>query len=163
MPNLWQRLFRKSSSSVDADMPVEFSLYTDRAIHLITSSDGQLEDAQIIALLEANDIPHAEAVELLLFLLMAFCLHLLPEVTWHNYYFEYISKEKRIKHLYTDNKRYLLIQEALQRYLAGNFTKTDYYKIAGRSASFHSLNQLLLDNPGRKLSEVLVTPETVIY
>jgi hypothetical protein len=151
-------IFKNKRSAPDA-----FASYADQAIRLIAESNGQLEDKQIITLLEAGGIPNTEAIELLLFLPVAFCRHLLPTITWHNHYFEYISKEKQVKRLYTDNQRYLLIQEALQRYLAGSFTKTDYYKIAGRSASFHSINQILLDNPGRKLSEVVVTPETVIY
>ncbi|TVT38319.1 hypothetical protein FNT36_19155 [Hymenobacter setariae] len=143
--------------------PNGFAGYADLAIRLITDSNGQLEDGQIIALLEANGIPRTEAVELLLFLPMAFCRHLLPIINWPDHYFEYISKEKQIKHLYSDNQRYTIIQKALLHYLAGNFTNADYYKIAGRSASFHSINQILLANPERKISEVLVTPETVIY
>ena len=151
-------LFKNKPSAPDG-----FADYADRAIHLITGSDGQLEDGQIIALFEANGIPHAEAIELLLFLPIAFCRNLLSVVNWPDHYFEYISKEKQVKHLYTDNQRYIIIQKALQHYLAQGFTKADYYKIAGRSASFHAINQILLNNPERKLSEVLVTPETVVY
>jgi hypothetical protein len=163
MPGFWQRLLQQSPSSNGTPIPIEFANYAANAIQLLTAADIQITDEQIISLFSTNNIPHKEAVELLLFLPIAFCRNLLPQIDWPNYYWEYISERKRIKHLYAENKRYKAIQEALQDYLAGNFTKTDYHKIAGRSASFHAINQLLLDNPTRKLAEVLVTPETIIY
>jgi hypothetical protein len=153
-----QFLFKNRQSAPDG-----FPGYADQAIRLITNSDGQLQDEQVLALFEANGIPRTEAIELLLFLPMAFCRHLLPIINWPDHYFEYISEEKQIKHLYSNNQRYIFIQQALERYLTNNYTKADYYKIAGRSASFHAINQILLDNPERKLSEILVTPETIIY
>lgn len=162
MVTFWQRFFRKSTPNA-ASVPVEFPDYATRAINLLTNSDGQLEDAQVIDLFLADGIPQREATELLLFLPVAFCRNLLPQMQWHNYYWEYVSDRKQIKRLYADNERYGIIQKALEDYLAGDFTKADYHKIAGRSASFHALNQLLLDNPGRKLTEVIITPETVFY
>ncbi len=144
-------------------VPIEFAQYTKKAIYLITESHGQLEDGQILSLFEKNGIPPKEAVELLLFLPQAFCRHLLAEVKWPEYYLEYISETKNIKHFYADNKRYTIILSELALYLCGVFTHADYHKIAGRSASFHALNEILLNNPGSKLSEILVSPETIIY
>ncbi len=162
MANFWQRFFRKSTTA-DTSVPAEFPSYATRAINLLTNSDGQLEDAQVVDLFLTNGIPQREATELLVFLPVAFCRNLLPQMKWHDYYWEYISDKKQIKRQYTDNERYNLIQKALENYLAGDFTKADYNKIAGRSASFHALNQLLLDNPDRELTEISITPETVVY
>ena len=156
-------LFTRKQAKSGTSMPAEFPRYTQQAIRLITESNGQLQDEQILSLFEKNGIPPKEAVELLLFLPQAFCRHLLSEVNWPDYYLEYVSEVKSIKHFYADNKRYAVILSALQAYVAGEFMKADYYKIAGRSASFHSLNQLLLDNPGRKLAEAIVSPEIIIY
>ena len=162
MANFWQRFFHKSTPA-NASAPAEYLAYATQAISLLTESDGQLEDAQLIDLFLANGIPQREATELLLFLPVAFCRNLLPQLKWHDYYWEYLSDEKQIKRRYADNERYSIIQKALENYLAGDFTKADYHKIAGRSASFHALNELLLANPGRKFTEVIVTPETVFY
>ncbi len=82
---------------------------------------------------------------------------------WHNYYWEYISDKKQIKRLYADNERYIIVQRALEDYLTGDFTQADYLKIAGRSASFRAINQLLLNTPDRELTEISITPETVVY
>jgi hypothetical protein len=162
MANFWQRFFRKSTT-VDTSIPAEFPSYATRAINLLTNSDGQLEDAQVIDLFLVNGIPHREAVVLLLFLPVAFCRNMLPQMQWHNYYWEYISDKTQAKHLYDNNKRYSIIQRALEGYLASNFTQADYLKIAGRSASFRAINRLLLDNPDQELTEISIAPETVIY
>jgi hypothetical protein len=163
MLKILRSLFTSDQAKSGGSIPIEFPQYTQQAIRLITESHGQLEDKQLLSLFERNGIPPKEAVELLLFLPQAFCRRLLSEVKWPDYYLEYISEEKSIKRFYADNERYTVILAALQTYIAGEFLQSDYYKIAGRSASFHSLNQLLLDNPGRKLAEAIVTPETIIY
>jgi hypothetical protein len=162
MANFWQRFFRRSTPAA-ASVPAEFPVYATRAMNLLTNSDGQLDDVQVIDLFLANGIPHREAIELLLFLPVAFCRNMLPQMQWHNYYWEYISDKTQVKHLYADNERYSIIQRALEDYLAGNFTQADYLKIAGRSASFRAINQLLLNNPDRELTKISITPETVIY
>lgn len=162
MANFWQRFFRRSTPAA-ASVPAEFPVYATWAINLLISSDGQLEDAQVIDLFLANGIPHQEAIELLLFLPVAFCRNMLPQMQWHNYYWEYISDKTQAKHLYANNEHYSIIQGALENYLAGDFTQADYLKIAGRSASFRAINQLLLDNPDQELTEISIAPETVIY
>ena len=163
MLKLLRSLLAGDQTNSGDSMPSEFPRYTQQAIRLITESHGQLEDEQLLSLFEANGIPPKEAVELLLFLPQAFCRRFLSVVKWPDYYLEYVSEKKSIKRFYTDNERYTVILNALQTYIAGDFIQSDYYKIAGRSASFHSLNQLLLDNPGRKLAEAIVSPEIIIY
>ena len=81
MPGFWQRIFRKRPSSISVPVPVEFPTYAKRAIQLLTDSDGQLEDTQVIDLFISNSIPYKEAVELLLFLPTAFCRHMLPQIS----------------------------------------------------------------------------------
>jgi hypothetical protein len=156
-------LFTSKQTEFADSIPSEFPQYAQQSICLIIESNGQLEDEQILSLFERDGIPPKEAVELLLFLPQAFCRHLLSEIEWPDYYLEYVSEVKSEKRLYADNERYAVILSALQAYVSGEFMKADYHKIAGRSASFHALNQLLLDNPGRKLAEAIVTPETIIY
>jgi hypothetical protein len=162
MQRFLQKLFGHKQAMF-RDIPVEFSLYSEKAIQLIANSNGQLENKQILALFEANGIPSKEAVELLLFLPIAFCRHMLPQINWPNYYFEFLSESKSIRLLYEKNLRYLAIQSALQQFLASDFTQENYLKIAGRSASFRVINQLLIENPESELAEITVTPETIIY
>lgn len=157
MFKLWQRLFRKASDSI---VPIEFPLYTDKAILLITNSNGQLEDVQVLDLFVTNSIPHKEAIELLLFLPTAFCRHMLSQLDWLVYYIEQTATDKNREVTYASNARYIAIQDALSRYLAGNFTQKDYLKVAARDASFKSLNQLLAN--GGRLEDAIISPEIII-
>jgi hypothetical protein len=152
----------KTNQLVVRPTPVNFSGYCQKAIALLTASNGQLEDEQLLALFEANDIPAEEAVELLLFLPIAFCRRLLTQVNWPNYYVEYTPERKAVKCLFKDNERYAVIEAALAAYISTTFYQQDYLKIAGRSASFHSLNKLLLDNPGTDIAILLVSAEHLI-
>lgn len=126
----------------------------------MTNSNGQLEDEEVVKLFCMNSIPRDEAIELLLFLPDAFCRHMLPQIDWPSYYVEFVSQEKQIQIQYSENPRFLAIQEAMASYLAGDFTQADFLKIAGRSASFKALNQLLL--AGGKLENAEVAPEHIV-
>ena len=141
-------------------MPVEFPAYASRAIALITNSNGQLEDEEVVTLFCANSIPRVEAIELLLFLPDAFCRYMLPQINWPTYYIEYVSEQNRPEIQYADNPRFLAIQEALNSYLAGDFKQADFLKIAGRSASFKALDRMLQN--GGKLENADVGPEVIL-
>jgi len=150
---------KKQIQSINT-IPSDFPLYAERAIHLITINDGQLENEQLIALFKEKGIPHQEAIELLLFLPTAFCRHMLPQVEWPNYYCEYVSQDKILELRYSDNLRYKAIEDALQSFLASDFTTEDYLKIAGRDAAFKSINELLI--AGGKLESVSISPSYII-
>ena len=160
--NFFKNLFGNPSTISTAIVPAEFSGYASKAIALLANSHGQLEDDEIITLLLAHGIPHHEATELLLFLPIAFCRHLLSRVKWPDYYIEYVSEQQQSYVFYRDNPRYEIIQQALTTYLAGDFRREDYHKISGRCASFHAFNTLLLQYPGTKLEEMKVTPEHIL-
>jgi hypothetical protein len=155
-----KKLFAGKAAPKATAVPADFPAYAEKAIRLITAGSGQFEDDKLIGQLVAVGIPEMEATELLLFLPTAFCRHMLPQVDWPTYYVEYISEAKQIEIPYSENLRFLAIQEAMNAYLAGDFTQEDYLKIAGRSASFKSLNQLLL--AGGKLENAEVSPEYVV-
>ena len=132
------------------------------AIQLIAASNGQLEDEELQVLFVAKGIPETEATELLLFLPTVFCRHMLPQVAWPTFYVEYISEKEKPQIEYSQNFRYVAMQQAMTAYLASPFTQADFLKIAGRSASFKAINSLLNDNPAANLKDVELTPEYVV-
>lgn len=160
MNNFFKKLFGNTISKAVNTMPPEFADYSRKAIALLASSSGQLEDEEVIGLLCANAIPHTEATELLLFLPDAFCRHMLPQIDWPTYYVEFISQQNQTQVQYADNPRFLAIQKAMHAYLANDFEQADFLNIAGRSASFKTLNQLLL--AGGKLENAVVSPSYVV-
>jgi hypothetical protein len=159
--NFFKKLFGSSSSELVNTMPAEFPAYASNAIALLSNSNGQLENQEIMDLFTAEGIPKAEAAELLLLLPTAFCRHMLPRVAWPDHYYEVLSKEKRIRVRYNESPRFLAVQAAMHSYLAGEFTQADFLKIASRSAAFKAINELLTNNPGFKPEDVELTPEYV--
>jgi len=99
---------------------------------------------------------------LLLFLPTAFCRHMLPQVAWPTFYVEYISEKEKPQIEYSQNLRYVAMQQAMTSYLAGDFTQADFLKIAGRSAAFKTMNSLLIANPAFQPEDVEFTPEYVV-
>lgn len=160
MGNFFKTLFGSKPNAEANAIPPGFSAYASTAIQLVANSETSLKDEELISLLCANAIPHNEATELLLFLPVAFCRHMLPQIEWPAYYVRHISESKQIKVQYSENPRFLAIQGAMAIFLAGDFKQADFLKIAGRSASFHVINKLLLD--GGKLEDISVTPEHVL-
>jgi hypothetical protein len=161
MLSFLKSLFKQQAPLLLPAMPVEFPAYARKAIQLITESDGQRSDEEILALLTSQGIPQVEATELLLFLPIAFCRHLLPALKWPAHYVEFASEKQQYKVFYNDNPRFGAIQEAMLAYAAGQLKPGDFHKIAGRSTSFHALNALSLKNPGRGLSDAFLTAEYI--
>ena len=87
---------------------------------------------------------------------------MLPAVNWPIYYIEFVSEQKQTKVLYTDNLRFVAIQQAMLTYLAGPFKQADFLKIASRSAAFKAINDLLTDNPTFNPEDVELTPEYIV-
>ncbi|MBF9142031.1 hypothetical protein [Hymenobacter properus] len=162
MLNFIRKLFiSKPAPKADA-MSAEFPAYADKAIQLIATSNGQLENKELLGLFTTAGIPETEATELLLFLPTAFCRHMLPKVAWPAYYVEYVSDKDQKQVQYADNLRYLAMQAAMMRYLTTPFEQADFLKIAGRSAAFKTINSLLKDHPAFSPEDVELTPEYVV-
>ncbi|WP_375418751.1 hypothetical protein [uncultured Hymenobacter sp.] len=151
-------LFSKPRSS--ESLPLDYPSYIRNAVTVVTNTNGQLEDEELINLFVENGIPRNEATELLLFLPTAFCRHLLPLVDWPTYYCEQTASNKNIKIEYADNPRFVAIQNVTAETYASVFEQGNVVKIAGRSASFKAINNLL--NDGGRLEDVAVSPEYVI-
>lgn len=110
--------------------------------------------------LVSNGIPDYEAGELIIFLPTAFCRKMLPELNWLPNYFDYYSEKKKIRRKYQENQRYLIIKEETEKYWNQSPNKDFVLNIAGRSAEFNAINQLL--NDGGKLEDVQLTESYVI-
>jgi len=160
MAGFLQNLFGKKQVPSLSVMPAEFPQYAEKAIKLITGSDGQLENEQAVDLFIKHGIPYKEGVELVLFLPTAFCRHMLPQVTWPDYYCEQTSTDGILEIRYESNPRYHAIENALKAFLTTSFTREDYLKIASRDAAFKVINQLLA--AGGKLENVSISPDVIV-
>ena len=130
------------------------------AIELFARNENSLEDKQAIEFLIENGIIENEAVEIVTFLPIAFIRSWLTKVKWKDNYTEY-KNEKYVAKKYSENESYNQILKVAKDYFNRNPSKETVMKIAGKSAEFNVINQLLLKNPTAKIEDINLT-ETVI-
>lgn len=130
------------------------------AIELFARSGNSLKDKQAIEFLIENGITENEAVEIVTFLPIAFIRSWLTKVNWKDNYTEF-KNEKYVAKKYSETESYNQILKVAKDYFNRNSSKETVMKIAGRSAEFNVINQLLLENPTAKIEDINLT-ETVI-
>ena len=130
------------------------------AIELLARNENSLEDKQAIQFLIENGIRENEAVEIVAFLPIAFIRSWLTKVNWKDNYTEY-KNEEYVAKKYSETETYNQILKVTKDYFNRNPNKETVMKIAGRSAEFNVINQLLLENPTAKIEDINLT-ETVI-
>jgi hypothetical protein len=150
----------KNTKQTIVEIPNNFSQLTVLAINLIGKNSKEMENDVLYDYLVSNGFPEFEAGELIVFLPTAFCRKLLPDLNWLPHYYDFYSEKKKIKRIYTDNKRYQIIENETDKYWNDNPNKDFVMNIAGRSAEFNATNELLKD--GGKLEDVRLTETFVI-
>ena len=131
------------------------------AIELLARNENSMEDKQTIQFLVENEISEIEAVEIVTFLPIAFVRNLLKMINWKDDYTElrngiYVEKK------YSETESYTQILEVTKAYFRINPNKETVMKIAGRSAEFNAINQLLLNNPNGKIEDIKLTKTVII-
>lgn len=154
---IWKNLFgnKENLDLFEKPLPNNFNELTRIAIELIGRDSETMENEQLQEYLLSNGIPEFEAVELITFIPIAFCRKLLPELNWLPIYIDFYSQKNQIKRKYSDNKRYLVIEEETEKYWSGNPDNKWILNISKRSSEFHAINQLL--NDGGRLEDVRLT------
>ena len=157
--NFIRKIFKSKSDQLP---PVDkgFSSYVQKSITLTGTKGKVLENDKLVELLVSNGIPEVEAIEIMLFLPIAFCKKLLPQINGHPDYVDCDAKNGNVTRLYTDNPRYLIIQSETENYWTQNPDKDIVINVAGRSAEFKSINQLLLG--GGQLKDISITQAHVV-
>ena len=97
--------------------------------------------------------------EIITFLPIAFVRKWLADVDWPKTYLEQYSESKRISKRFSDNHQYLTMEKIVDQYWNDKPNNDVIVNIAGRSAEFNAINQLL--NDGGKMADIKMT-ETVI-
>ncbi|GHN01645.1 hypothetical protein WSM22_31340 [Cytophagales bacterium WSM2-2] len=160
--NFLKYIFGKTDTNDqhESPIPTNYNLLARKAIELIGRDSREMDEEQLRNHLLTNGVPELEARELIIFLPMAFCRQLLPELSWPSSYYDYFADETKIKRKYSDNKRYMVMKEETEKYWTGNPNNEWVLNIAGRSAEFNAINQLL--NSGGRLEDVGLSESFVI-
>lgn len=135
--------------------------YAKKAIELLGTSDGTLEDYQILELFKSNGFPEEISAKLLVFLPITFVRCWLPDVAWLETYEERFDDGELIRRRYDESSVYISVMSVANEYFKDYPDPDTIIKIGGRSAEFHVLNTLL--KGGGKLSDVRLTETIIVW
>ncbi|MFB3388206.1 hypothetical protein [Flavobacterium sp. LAR06] len=150
----------KDNKSKDFITP-SFSSSVEKAIQLIGSLERNFENDELLEFLRGICKNEFEAEEIHIFLPIAFVRLCFPKINWHETYNEINSTKKETKREFKNTESYQIILQVSNKYFQ-NPSKETVMKIAGRSAEFHAMNELLLDNKDSKVEDIKFTETTVI-
>ena len=109
-----------------------------------------------------HKIAPKEAVDFFLFLPIAFIRHWLPNMNWPDSYLELVSEKKFIEKKYSETPSFQIIWTVTAAHFQASPDATTIMKIGGRSAEFHSINELLINNKEAKPEDVKLTQSIII-
>jgi hypothetical protein len=151
--------FLKSIFGVKDKLPPiqgDLSTFVRKSIPIIGTTGKTMHDPELIQLLVSEGVPEQEAIEIVLFLPVAFARILVPEIRWQNYYVECYGDNKKIERLYQENPRYLIFESETHRFFNSRPDSELLLNVAGRSAELKAVNKLLLD--GSKIEDIEMSP-----
>ncbi len=140
----------------------EFQSEVKTSINLIGNLNESLEDEKLLNFLTQNGIKESNAMEIVIFLPIAFVRKMLPNVNWRENYIELLSDKKQRTKSFAENSFYKIIENETDNYYAGKAESEVILKIAGRSAEFKVINDLLLKNEKVDISEIKLTENIII-
>lgn len=150
----------KSNKSKDFITP-NFSTSVEKAILFINSSEKDLDEDTLFKKLCEICENNFEAQEIYVFLPIVFIRLFLPQVNWDDTYNEIDSNKKETKKMFKSTESYQIILQASEKHFK-NLPKESILKIAGRSAEFNVINQLLLNNKTASIEDIKLIDTTVI-
>ena len=141
-------------------MSARFAQNVPTGIALLAESPGLTND-EVIKLFVDAGMPYADAVEIFLFLPIAFVRCWLPHLRWHETYVEAFENGVKQMKRFDQTESFLTIMSTVQLYFNAHPQRETVLKIAGRSAEFRVMNELLLHNPQAKPEEIVFS-QTII-
>jgi len=140
----------------------EFRSDVRTSINLIGNLKESLDNEKLLDFLIQNGIKENNAIEIVIFLPIAFVRKILPNVNWREKYIEQLSDKKQRTKSFAENSFYKIIENETDNYYAGKSESEVILKIAGRSAEFKVINDLLLKNEKADISEIKFTENIII-
>ncbi|ASZ09871.1 hypothetical protein KTO58_26575 [Chitinophaga pendula] len=153
---------KKQAPTIEMPLSSTFARDVEKAICLLSNGDGSNSNEEVLTLFIDNGIKRREAGEILLFLPIVFVRLLLPQFDWPDSFYEPITGQQNeyVTKRYDEVPSFRIISQVANAYFENKPEKDTILKIAGRSAEFHSINNLLLK--GLKLDEIKVTLSVVM-
>ena len=146
---------------MDGHREIRLRSNIDIAIQTIIEKLGAASDEEILTALCAQ-MQKSDAIEIFIFLPIAFCRLLLPNIDFLDEYYEDNRDDNGQKlRKFSETESYLVVLDSSSRYFLSQPTSENILKIAGRSGEFHAINNLL--NKGNKLENLRMTRMCLIW
>ncbi|MFI2742728.1 hypothetical protein ACG2LH_08315 [Zhouia sp. PK063] len=140
----------------------EFHSNVKKSIKLIGSLEISPEDKKLLYLLNQNGIEENHAIEILTFLPIAFVRKMLPNINWQENYIELLSDKKQRTKRFSENQFYSIIESETKNYFRNKPESETIIKIAGRSAEFKVISDLLLKHENADITEIKFTKNVIL-
>ena len=134
-----------------------FKKNIQKAIKLLLNSNNSPTDEMVLDLFQKNGINQVDSVEILLFLPIAFCRRLFNHLNWQATYIEQQGENNQIEKKFIDSESFQIIWQETEKYFQNLPVSANIIRIAGRSAEFNALNDLLLRNPEAKAEDIVLS------
>ncbi|PHR35232.1 MAG: hypothetical protein COA38_02785 [Fluviicola sp.] len=138
----------------------QFSNSIQAIIAQIDKIDSAIDDDGFYDIIQKNTSNSFESNEIYIFLPIAFIKAWIPLIEWKDEYFEQEKNGSKTSKKYNNNEAYLKINELVEQYFNVNPKRNSIIQIAGRSAEFHAINQLL--NDGGAIEDVKIVTTTIL-
>jgi len=140
----------------------EFNSDIKKVIKIIGSLDGSVTNERLLYLFNQNGIHENHAIEILTFLPIAFVRKMLPKINWRESYILQLSDKKQLTKYFSENQIYSIIESETNKYFENRAESDVILKIAGRSAEFKVINNLLLKNENADITQIKFTESIII-
>ncbi len=146
---------------MDGHKEIRFRSNIDIAIQTIIEKEGSASDEEMLTALYAQ-MQKSDAIEIFIFLPIAFCRLLLPNIDFLDEYYE-DNRDGNGQKLrkFSETESYQVVLELSSRYFLSKPGSESIVKIAGRSGEFHAINELL--NKGNKLEGLRMSRMCIIW
>ena len=140
---------------------MEFVENIRKGIALFLEIDENVSDDEALILFENSNIKKVHANEIIIFLPIAFVRCLLPDFNWDDEYIQITNGNEKVKKRFSETGSYKFILLETKSYFETKPCSENIIRIAGRSAEFQAINDLLLI--GNKLEEIKLTKSYIWY
>lgn len=131
----------------------------DKGLTVLINYAVELEAEQVVEKMVQVGITQAKAIELYLFIPVAFCRQLIPEASYKDYYVDYYGPHKQIEKKYGDKKLYVAIEKATKAYFATTSNQESILRVCTIDAEFKCINKTLQD--GSRLEDLEIAPSYI--
>ena len=132
------------------------------AIEILTNLNGSSSEDEVLDAFYNHGIDIIDAKNINVFLPIAFCRRLLPNLKFKDEYFESEANVRTLKkRRFSKTEPYLMVWEEVSKYFSNAPQKGTILKIAGRASEFHVINHLL--SVGGKMEDIKFTPRQITW